>query len=939
MKELVLRPHQMHVEGQLREQLRSGASWIVLVAPTAFGKTETAIHLIRLSMQKGKRVWFLVDRVTLARQTSDRFHEYGIDHGVVQGANAENDRYAPEKNVQIMTIQTFERREFGEEPDLIFYDECHSQYQKTLERLKQYTRTKIIGLTATPFTAGMADYWGGLVNGATVNRLLKDGFLAPLKIKACVSPDMTGATTPIDMGIAGRKFQLQRRAAGEAEGRKGMFEALSQGAQSSSLRNRMPDKFREFVERATEGSPVENVFVPAEQFSEYFQSIGVDPYALVDDLDGVTRDDLDIALAGGGDLRIPTATYAAKMAGTEHDAFLMEHMRFDPDEMTARQAAEFNEKVAEIRQEAWELSEQLRQQEEQFRTFEQEIYDTMVSRLREAGRSTEVATTEAMLYPAFYRVMAERSGMAVDEFMARYPLPQVRGERPEGMQFKDVDALTRTLAEARARRDAGLDRRGMSLLEFIDDHGGINDPGGELRARDAEVIKRGRGKKTLRLSRGRMAAVRDMFGGSGKKFGLDDVAQAAIEAGYMADDPTVVEYQNAVREGREVPNIGNALLEAIDRELRGEPQFSSTAPVDQAAVDTDAALEGIDAYLSQLGVGLDDDDATIRAAVEADQEEGRQYSQAAKDAHIWRSKLVDLMRGKLRGEADLRVGRTPLVLRALGVPEGQVVFRASKIRRVMREHGDIGAGSLIDLPAMISDPAIVYEEVGKESDFVLVSDKRSSSGAPVVVAIKAEGESQGRAATVVLTVYPLDDAKARLAAVHRAGRVRYVRDGAAGAESELTSRANSGSRDAGASSRSAAARKKILSAEDVFKGKGYKQPGDERGARGSIQFPRDGVGNGDSIIRLFQTADLSTMLHESGHYFLTVMQDLAARGEEGAAADVVAVKDWWRKNAAEVARETSSTAQPCALHGGKEGGRESSDGGTLCRRAVQEGET
>lgn len=193
MKELILRPHQMHVEGQLREQLRSGASWIVLVAPTAFGKTETAIHLIRLSMQKGKRVWFLVDRVTLARQTSDRFHEYGIDHGVVQGANAENDRYAPEKNVQIMTIQTFERREFGEEPDLIFYDECHSQYQKTLERLKQYTRTKIIGLTATPFTAGMAEYWGGLVNGATVNRLLKDGFLAPLKIKACVSPDMTGA--------------------------------------------------------------------------------------------------------------------------------------------------------------------------------------------------------------------------------------------------------------------------------------------------------------------------------------------------------------------------------------------------------------------------------------------------------------------------------------------------------------------------------------------------------------------------------------------------------------------------------------------------------------------------------------------------------------------------------------------------------------------------
>lgn len=193
MKELVLRPHQMHVECKLREHLMAGASWIVLVAPTAFGKTETAMHLTRLSLEKNKRVWFLVDRITLVDQTSKRFAAYGIDHGVVQGSNAANDRYAPEKNVQIMSIQTFERRDFGDGPDLLFYDECHSQYAETLKRLKEFRRTKIIGMTATPFTAGMADHWHALVNGATVNRLLADGFLTPLKIKACVSPDMKGA--------------------------------------------------------------------------------------------------------------------------------------------------------------------------------------------------------------------------------------------------------------------------------------------------------------------------------------------------------------------------------------------------------------------------------------------------------------------------------------------------------------------------------------------------------------------------------------------------------------------------------------------------------------------------------------------------------------------------------------------------------------------------
>ncbi|TIW64739.1 MAG: helicase, partial [Mesorhizobium sp.] len=44
-----------------------------------------------------------------------------------------------------------------------------------------------------PFTDGMADHWDALVNGATTNQLLADGWLTPLKIKACVTPDMKGA--------------------------------------------------------------------------------------------------------------------------------------------------------------------------------------------------------------------------------------------------------------------------------------------------------------------------------------------------------------------------------------------------------------------------------------------------------------------------------------------------------------------------------------------------------------------------------------------------------------------------------------------------------------------------------------------------------------------------------------------------------------------------
>ena len=48
----------------------------------------------------------------------------------------------------------------------------------------------------------------------------------------------------------------------------------------------------------------------------------------------------------------------------------------------------------------------------------------------------------------------------------------------------------------------------------------------------------------------------------------------------------------------------------------------------------------------------------------------------------------------------------------------------------------------------------------------------------------------------------------------------------------------------------------------------------EDGPRGSITF-----GEGRTLVRLFENADLSTVLHESGHLFFEVMQRLEKRPE------------------------------------------------------------
>lgn len=685
-------------------------------------------------------------------------------------------------------------------------------------------------------------------------------------------------TAPVEAaGVGGRSFLDSRRKARDAEARQALFQELSGQAVNSRLRARMPDKFRQFVEAATANGPVENVYVPAEQFAQYFQNIGLDPHAVIDELEGVTRDDLDAALAGGGDLQIPTATYAAKIAGSEHDAFLMENMRFDPNEMTAAEAREANEKAQDALQEAWELAEQIRQQEEELRSFEQEIYDTMVSRLRVAGRSTDVATTEALLYPAFYRVMAERSGLTVEEMMQRYPLPDVRGDLPQGLQFRDVDALTRTLAEARTRKTAGLTKRGPSLLEWISDYGGINDPGGELRARDASVIRRGKGKKTLKLERSGMASrIGDMFGGgSGKKHSVDEVARAAVEAGYLANDPDVAAWRYAMESGQEAPDLTRALWSAIDRELAGEVQYAGEE--DPEAEARERELDEIEGYLASLGVSLDDDDATIRQAIEG----VRSYAQDERGGRVAAIEIDPNTPVPTLELSGLPARSAREAMEALKQAAGtyrtasgeEVRITASASRKALSRNANALKRSLVgEFPAIL-EKTVIY---GGSGEFRYG-----------VAHLRIDGTEY--AARVVLR--NVEDGAARFYQIEGFEVPPIAAD-------QAEAGANPGVRGAAHSLNVA----QLVSAFNDLPAGTFPLFQDVSGPRGLIQFPSGGVGNGETVIRLFQTADLSTMLHESGHYFLTVMRDMAAGGGD-IAQDFEAVKGWWRSNANAVAKD------------------------------------
>lgn len=94
-------------------------------------------------------------------------------------------------------------------------------------------------------------------------------------------------------------------------------EGLHAGLSQSELAKVAPDKLQEYVAQLTENGPLQNLTIGADAWTTYHQSIGEDPRAKALEL-GVDGADYDIATQAGGDLVLPTAAVASKIAGTEH---------------------------------------------------------------------------------------------------------------------------------------------------------------------------------------------------------------------------------------------------------------------------------------------------------------------------------------------------------------------------------------------------------------------------------------------------------------------------------------------------------------------------------------------------------------------------------------------------------------------------------------------
>ena len=175
-----LRPYQSEIVNNIRKVANTGVKRIVAVAPTGSGKTIIFCHIADQAAKKHNRVFILVHRQEILRQTLQKLAMFGLQPGVIQSGQKMTANY-----IQVAMIQTLVNRARylgAAQPKLVIVDEFHHAVAPTYKKiLHAFPNALSLGFTATPARTdgkGLDEMADAMVLGPTTASLVESGYLA-----------------------------------------------------------------------------------------------------------------------------------------------------------------------------------------------------------------------------------------------------------------------------------------------------------------------------------------------------------------------------------------------------------------------------------------------------------------------------------------------------------------------------------------------------------------------------------------------------------------------------------------------------------------------------------------------------------------------------------------------------------------------------------------
>jgi Large polyvalent protein associated domain 22 len=220
------------------------------------------------------------------------------------------------------------------------------------------------------------------------------------------------------------------------------FEELQKMAAASALRQRSPEQFRALVKQVVDTSDTAQKSIHVD--AQVLNQLGPDVLA---QLPEAVRAQIQAEATKNGTVEISMADVLTVAPGTPLEQILNDHARMTPEAMSRADAQAAGDQAQVLRQEAEKVIQQAKDQEKAQADYTQ-VQQLYAQQIAESGRyRPAVAEQMGHWLASFYTAYGARTGMTATEMQARYPV-RVLGAAPAGAQGGVMEQAEREAAEA-----------------------------------------------------------------------------------------------------------------------------------------------------------------------------------------------------------------------------------------------------------------------------------------------------------------------------------------------------------------------------------------------------------------------------------------------------------------------------------------------------------
>jgi hypothetical protein len=244
------------------------------------------------------------------------------------------------------------------------------------------------------------------------------------------------AMTLLGLPVAGVNFAADNIRAKEAARDAKFLTDLTDQSTDNPVRDRNPRAYETFIGEQAEGGKAENVYLDAEQVTNVLNQAGLSVAELEKVIPNIAEQ-LQEAVASGGDVTIPIAQYAARIAGTDVGNALLPHMRLAPDAMSIADVKVFEQNRAELLEQAKQIVEQREKTDTTFTQSARKVENQIFDQIKQTGTYTDrVAKNYSEFVRDFIVTQAAKANMMPHEFYEKY-MYKIEGQKslPEGVQM------------------------------------------------------------------------------------------------------------------------------------------------------------------------------------------------------------------------------------------------------------------------------------------------------------------------------------------------------------------------------------------------------------------------------------------------------------------------------------------------------------------------